>query len=135
MKELLEDEYSLGMITGDTPAKERLSLAETFNTTDKLDAMLVSLKAGGVGLNLIGADCVILLDPWWNPSAEEQASGRAHRIGQTHSVSVFRLIAKDSIEEKVHTLQQMKKDLFDTIVEGTGGASKLSEEDIAFILD
>ncbi|MBQ9416878.1 MAG: SNF2 helicase associated domain-containing protein [Clostridia bacterium] len=135
LKELLEDEYSLGMITGDTPAKERLSLAETFNTTDKLDAMLVSLKAGGVGLNLIGADCVILLDPWWNPSAEEQASGRAHRIGQTHSVSVFRLIAKDSIEEKVHTLQQMKKDLFDTIVEGTGGASKLSEEDIAFILD
>ena len=96
--------------------------------------MLVSLKAGGVGLNLTGADTVLLLDPWWNPSAEAQASGRAHRIGQKNNVTVYRLIAKDSIEEKVQTLQQMKKELFDAIVEGTGGANKLTDEDIAYLM-
>ena len=134
-EEILDgDDIPYGIITGDTPAKERLKLAESFNTESELSVMLVSLKAGGVGLNLIGADTVILLDPWWNPAAEAQASGRAHRIGQQNSVTVYRLIAKDSIEEKVQTLQQMKKDLFDTIVEGTGGAGRLSDDDIAFLL-
>ena len=131
---LREEDISCGMITGDTSAKERLSLAEEFNTGVSLQVMLVSLKAGGVGLNLTGADTVLLLDPWWNPSAEAQASGRAHRIGQKNNVTVYRLIAKDSIEEKVQTLQQMKKELFDAIVEGTGGANKLTDEDIAYLM-
>lgn len=135
LEELLDEEgISTGLITGDTAGKERLSLAENFNTKDEIKIMLVSLKAGGVGLNLIGADTVIHLDPWWNPQVENQASDRVHRIGQTHAVSILRLVMKDTIEEKVLNLQQEKKDLYNEIVEGNGGASSLSEEDIKYLL-
>ncbi len=135
LEELLEEEgIPTGIITGDTSAKERLALAENFNTKDEVKIMLVSLKAGGVGLNLIGADTVIHLDPWWNPQVENQASDRVHRIGQTHAVSILRLVMKDTIEEKVLNLQQEKKDLYDEIVEGNGGASSLSDEDIKYLL-
>ena len=96
--------------------------------------MLVSLKAGGVGLNLIGADTVIHLDPWWNPQAENQTTDRAHRIGQTRPVTVLRLIMRDTVEEKVLSLQKQKKDLYDEIVEGNGGVSSLSDDDIKFLL-
>ena len=132
---LLEENVKLGVITGDTSGKDRLALAKEFNDEKgQIEAMLVSLKAGGVGLNLIGADTVIHLDPWWNPAAESQASDRAHRIGQTRPVTIYRLISKDSIEEKVQILQERKKDLFDEIVEGSGGAGKLTDEDIDFLL-
>lgn len=135
LEELLEEEsIPTGIITGDTAGKERLALAENFNAKDEIKVMLVSLKAGGVGLNLIGADTVIHLDPWWNPQAENQASDRVHRIGQTHAVSILRLVMKDTIEEKVLNLQQEKKDLYNEIVEGNGGASSLSEEDIKYLL-
>ncbi len=135
LKELLDEEgIPVSVITGDTPGKERLSLANGFNSGDEVKIMLVSLKAGGVGLNLIGADTVIHLDPWWNPQVENQASDRVHRIGQTHPVSILRLVMKDTIEEKVLNLQQEKKDLYDEIVEGNGGASSLSEEDIKYLL-
>ena len=135
LEELLDEEgIATGIITGDTAGKERLALAENFNTKDEIKIMLVSLKAGGVGLNLIGADTVIHLDPWWNPQVENQASDRVHRIGQTHPVSILRLVMKDTIEEKVLNLQQEKKDLYDEIVEGNGGASSLSEEDIKYLL-
>ena len=125
----------VGIITGDTSGKDRLDLANKFNKEDsEIEVMLVSLKAGGVGLNLVGADMVIHLDPWWNPASESQASDRAHRIGQTRPVSIFRLIAKDSIEEKVQLLQEKKRDLFDDLIEESGGASKLTDEDIRFLL-
>ena len=132
---LLEENVKIGVITGDTSGKDRLALAKEFNDEKgQIEAMLVSLKAGGVGLNLIGADTVIHLDPWWNPAAENQASDRAHRIGQTRPVTIYRLISKDSIEEKVQILQEKKKDLFDELVEGSGGAGKLTDEDIDFLL-
>ncbi len=131
---LVDEDIKVGVITGETSGKERMSLAEDFNTKDDIKILLVSLKAGGVGLNLIGADTVIHLDPWWNPQVENQASDRVHRIGQTHPVTILRLIMKDTVEEKVLDLQNQKKDLYNEIVEGNGGASSLSDDDIKYLL-
>lgn len=129
-----EEDISVGVITGDTSGKDRMDLATDFNTKDDIKVLLVSLKAGGVGLNLVGADTVIHLDPWWNPQVENQASDRVHRIGQTHAVTILRLIMKDTIEEKVLNLQNIKKDMYNEIVEGNGGASSLSDDDIKYLL-
>ncbi|HET6827012.1 MAG TPA: C-terminal helicase domain-containing protein, partial [Amnibacterium sp.] len=93
-------------------------------------------KAGGFGLNLAEADYCILLDPWWNPAAEEQAIDRAHRIGQTRSVYVYRLVAKDTIEQKVMALKAAKAELFDAVMadaEGTAGAG-ITAEDVRELL-
>src|SRR5690606_9538600 len=99
---------------------------------------LISLKAGGTGLNLTGADTVILYDLWWNPAVEEQAAGRAHRLGQKNVVEVWRLIAEGTIEEKINALQQEKKSLFDQVITEDHGETRtinqLSEEDIREIL-
>lgn len=122
------------LIYGDIPAEKRLELAEEFNRSSNLSVMLVSLKAGGTGLNLVGADIVIHLDPWWNVAAENQASDRAHRIGQTRPVSVFKLVAEGTVEEKMIALQEMKKNLSGIIRVSDGSASGLTEEDIAFLL-
>lgn len=102
-------------LDGATPAKERLELADAFNQR-KSPLFLISLRAGGFGLNLTAADSVIHFDPWWNPAVEDQATDRAHRIGQTKEVSVFKLIAQDTIEEKVLRLQREKKALIDAVV-------------------
>ncbi len=131
---LEDDDIEIGLITGDTSGKDRLRLAEEFNTKDDIKVLLVSLKAGGVGLNLVGADTVIHLDPWWNPQVENQATDRVHRIGQTRPVTILRLIMKDTVEEKVLNLQEIKKDIYENIIEGNGGASSLSEEDIKYLL-
>lgn len=131
---LEDDDIEVGLITGDTSGKDRLRLAEEFNTKDDIKVLLVSLKAGGVGLNLVGADTVIHLDPWWNPQVENQATDRVHRIGQTRPVTILRLIMKDTVEEKVLNLQEIKKDIYENIIEGNGGASSLSEEDIRYLL-
>ncbi len=131
---LEDDDIEVGLITGDTSGKDRLRLAEEFNTKDDIKVLLVSLKAGGVGLNLVGADTVIHLDPWWNPQVENQATDRVHRIGQTRPVTILRLIMKDTVEEKVLNLQEIKKDIYENIIEGNGGASSLSEEDIKYLL-
>ena len=96
--------------------------------------MLVSLKAGGTGLNLIGGDIVILLDPWWNNAIEEQAFDRAHRIGQKNNVTVIKLIAKDSIESKIINLQKLKKELQETFISSKDKLSTLSLEDISYLL-
>lgn len=122
------------LIYGQTDAKERLKMAKDFNTKDDVKVMLVSLKAGGTGLNLIGADIVIHLDPWWNLAAENQASDRAHRLGQTRSVTIIKLVCKDSIEEKVIELQNKKKDLSKIIQEGDEGITNLDTEDLKFLL-
>ncbi|MCR5741179.1 MAG: SNF2 helicase associated domain-containing protein [Gammaproteobacteria bacterium] len=122
-------------ISGDTPAKLRINLCDKFNEEDNTRVMLVSLKAGGTGLNLHGADIVIHLDPWWNVSAENQATDRAHRIGQTRNVTVYKLISYNTIEEKVVNLQNMKKDLFDKVIKsGDEGLEKLSIDDIKYIV-
>ncbi|MBQ9008392.1 MAG: SNF2 helicase associated domain-containing protein [Clostridia bacterium] len=123
-------------INGDTPGAMRVEMAERFNREDRIKVMLISIKAGGTGLNLIGADTVIHMDPWWNFAVEEQATDRAYRIGQTKPVTVYKLISHDSIEEKVVELQEKKRkasaDVVHTSIEGI---DSLSADDINFILE
>jgi superfamily II DNA or RNA helicase len=98
------------------------------------ELFLISLKAGGFGLNLTAADYVVHLDPWWNPAVEDQASDRAHRIGQTRPVTVYRLVMQGSIEEKILALHEHKRDLADALLEGTGGAAPLSVDELVALL-
>ena len=124
------------MITGDTSAKERLRICNDFNDDEDYKVVLISLKAGGTGLNLVGADVVIHLDPWWNYSAQNQASDRAHRIGQTRTVEVIKLIAENSIEERVVSLQDEKKELVDKVISNDDSSiKKLSIKDLKSILN
>lgn len=103
---------------------------------DEVKVFLISLKAGGTGLNLTAADIVIHYDPWWNVAAQNQATDRAHRIGQENQVTVFKLITKSTVEENILNLQDMKRELADTVVsEGTGAFSGLSKEDLLAMLD
>ena len=104
-------------ITGATPKERRIRMVHDFNENE-VPVFLISLKAGGTGLNLTGADVVIHYDPWWNVAAQNQATDRAHRIGQQNQVTVYRLIVKDTIEEKILALQEAKKDLADAILSG-----------------
>ena len=123
------------MITGDTKAEERVVLANEFNAGKKYKIGLVSLKAGGTGLNLIGADVVIHLDPWWNVAAQDQATDRAHRIGQERNVEVIKLIAENSIEQRVVELQNIKRDLVNKVIADDDSLiTSLSLDDIKFIL-
>lgn len=132
LKEANTDSY---YIYGATDATDRLEMANNFNTKDDVNVMLVSLKAGGTGLNLHGADVVIHLDPWWNVAAEEQATDRAYRIGQKRPVSVIKLICHNSIEEKVVQLQDNKKELYNQVIKsGDEAISKLNFDDIQFLL-
>lgn len=123
------------ILDGSTKAKVRLEMVEEFNNNTENKVFLISLKAGGTGLNLVGADMVIHLDPWWNSSAESQATDRAYRIGQTKNVNVVKLICKDTIEEKVLTLQNLKKDLADSIVSSDENKVKLTKNDILELLE
>ena len=136
LKEMLGHEKIVSyMIYGDTKAKDRIMMAEDFNTKEEVKVMLVSLKAGGTGLNLVGADIVIHLDPWWNLAAENQASDRAHRIGQKRSVTVIKMVCKNSIEERVIELQEKKKELTSVISEGDEGITSINTEDLRFLLE
>jgi len=103
-------------LDGATPSRDRLDMAERFNGGE-CEVFLISLKAGGTGLNLTGADVVIHYDPWWNPAVMEQAADRAHRFGQSKTVQVINIVAKDSVEEKIMTLQAKKRDLIDSVIE------------------
>lgn len=115
---LKENNIPYSYLDGKTDAKKRLSLVNEFNESEDTKRFLISLKAGGTGLNLTSASMVIHFDPWWNPSVENQASDRAHRIGQNNVVDVVKLIAKDTVEEKVIGLQESKKDLIDSVIDG-----------------
>ena len=95
---------------------------------------LISLRAGGVGLNLTAANYVIHMDPWWNPAVEDQASDRAHRIGQQRLVTIYRLVAKDTIEEKIVALHHQKRDLADSLLEGTEMSGQSSPEELLRLL-
>lgn len=118
-------------LTGSTKVDERIELVDEFNQKPDIGVFLISLKAGGTGLNLIGADMVIHYDPWWNISAENQATDRAYRIGQKNNVQVYKLITKDSIEEKIYELQQRKAELTDNMLDTqTTFINKLSRDDI-----
>ena len=123
------------MITGSTTKEKRLEMVKEFNGGD-VPVFLISLKAGGVGLNLTGADVVIHYDPWWNLAVQNQATDRAHRIGQTKKVTVYKLIAKGTIEEKIEKLQEKKKDLAEQVMGGeTGQLGSLSREEILELLE
>ncbi|MEE3953941.1 DEAD/DEAH box helicase [Peribacillus frigoritolerans] len=121
-------------LDGQTPSKERVEICNRFNAGER-DIFLISLKAGGTGLNLTGADTVILYDLWWNPAVEEQAADRAHRMGQKNEVQVIKLIARGTIEEKMNELQEKKRHLIEEIIDpGDKSSSALTEEDIREIL-
>jgi len=117
-------------LDGSTPAKERQVRIKAFQNGEG-DLFLISLKAGGFGLNLTAADYVIHMDPWWNPAVEDQASDRAHRIGQKRPVTVYRLVVKDSIEEKIIALHAHKRDLADSLLEGTDMSGKIFDKEVA----
>ena len=122
-------------LDGETPASQRLELTKRFNGGEA-NVFLISLKAGGTGLNLTGADLVIHYDPWWNPTAEEQATGRAHRIGQTKRVEVIRLVVHHSIEEQVLRMSARKRRLFDQLITpGEEMPTRLTEKDILSLFD
>lgn len=128
--ELKNRSISYYYLDGSTPALDRVQMANSFNSGNQ-PVFLISLKAGGTGLNLIGADMVIHYDPWWNPSVEEQATDRAYRLGQDNTVQVFKLITKNTIEEKIFNLQQKKKSLIDSIIQpGENFLSKLNEKEL-----
>jgi ABC-type multidrug transport system ATPase subunit len=121
-------------LDGSTKSEQRTRLVNAFNE-NKIPVFLISLKAGGTGLNLTGADIVIHYDPWWNAAAQNQATDRAHRIGQTHTVTVYKLIARHTIEEKILELQENKKALSDQILSEEGvTASHLTKEELLQIL-
>ena len=136
MFDLIEKEFEKNNIkyfklTCATKVDERIKMVDEFNENKDIKVFLISLKAGGTGLNLTGADMVIHYDPWWNASAENQATDRAYRIGQKNNVQVYKLITKNSIEEKIYELQQKKSQLIDNMLDTkTSFISKLSKEDI-----
>ena len=115
-------------LDGSTPSEKRIEMVNEFNE-GKSNIFLISLKAGGTGLNLTGADTVIHFDPWWNPAVEEQATDRAHRIGQKKTVEVIKLITKGTIEEKISILQEKKKDIFNSVVNNVSNENVLTSMD------
>ncbi len=129
-KRLEEAGISYFYLEGATKPEERIHMVSRFNQGEK-EVFLISLKAGGTGINLTGADTVIHYDPWWNPAVEEQATDRVYRIGQTNTVHVIRLITKDSIEEKINKLQERKKQLSESVIEAREVfINKLTREEI-----
>lgn len=120
-------------LDGTTPPPERQKRVDAFQNGEG-DLFLISLKAGGVGLNLTAADYVIHMDPWWNPAVEDQASDRAHRIGQLRPVTIYRLVCAQTIEEKILSLHREKKDLADSLLEGTDMATRLDTEALLNLL-
>ncbi|MDO5396357.1 MAG: SNF2 helicase associated domain-containing protein [bacterium] len=133
-KRLGEMGISTYVLTGATKPKDRLRMVNSFNSNE-VNVFLISLKAGGTGLNLTGADIVIHYDPWWNVSAENQASDRVYRIGQTRNVQIYKLIAGKTIEERIIELQERKAELSDIAVNGDGDIMKMSAEDIMSLLE
>ena len=130
-KSLRKEEIQYFKLTGQTKVDRRIEIVDEFNKNEDIKVFLISLKAGGTGLNLTGADMVIHYDPWWNLSAENQATDRAYRIGQKNNVQVYKLITKNSIEEKIFDLQEKKAKLIDNVLDTkTSFISKLSKDDI-----
>lgn len=129
------DENGVDFVSMTGSTHDRKSLVERFQNDPQCKVFLMTLKTGGVGLNLTAADTVFIFEPWWNKAAEEQGISRLHRIGQTNKVLSYSLITKGTIEEKIQELQAQKAELFDNLISSDNSASKdLSEEDIDFIL-
>ncbi len=122
------EKWKYSILTGKSSNRE--AIIEDFQSDKDNHLFLISLKAGGVGLNLTSADYVLIIDPWWNPAAENQAISRAHRIGQDKKVMVYRYISKQTIEEKIKKLQEQKTDLASVFVENSNPFKKLSIDQI-----
>ena len=134
-KRLKKEGIPFYCLTGETPKEERIRLAGIFGQ-DEVKVFLISLKAGGTGLNLTAADMVIHYDPWWNVAAQNQATDRAYRIGQEKKVTVFKLIMKDTVEENMLRLQQMKQSLADGVItEGMTELTSLTGRDVMRLLE
>jgi SNF2 family DNA or RNA helicase len=119
----------------DGSTTDRAKVVEKFQATTTIPVFLISLKAGGVGLNLTGADTVVHFDPWWNPAVEDQATDRAHRIGQTKVVTSYKLITRDTVEEKILTLQNRKREIIQATIGGEEEfAASLSWDEIQELL-
>src|SRR5207245_452417 len=119
----------------DGKTRDRVAAVDKFRTDPDCSVFLISLKAGGLGLNLTEAEVVFLLDPWWNPAVEAQAIDRTHRIGQSRPVFAYRLVSKDTVEEKVLELQRSKRELADAILGASGGVlTDLTREDLDLLL-
>jgi SNF2 family DNA or RNA helicase len=130
IREYLDNEgIAYKYLDGTTPAKERQRQVESFQAGEG-DLFLISLKAGGLGLNLTAADYVIHMDPWWNPAVEDQAADRAHRIGQKRPVTVYRLVTANTIEEKIVRLHQEKRDLANSLLEGSDVSARISAAEL-----
>ena len=132
--ELSEKNIGYLYLDGSTKANKRVEMVKEFNESEELKIFLISLKAGGTGLNLTSSDLVLHFDPWWNPAIEDQATDRAHRIGQQNIVEVIKLIAKDSVEENIIRLQEDKRELINKVISGEEIGSnvigKLSRDEI-----
>jgi non-specific serine/threonine protein kinase len=133
---LLEQGFTCLRLDGSTPVPRRKELVQSFQNSSEPTVFLISLKAGGKGLNLTRATYVYHMDPWWNPAVENQASDRAHRIGQMEQVTITRLIMRHTIEEKMMALKEQKTKLYKTILEegSGGGGTGLTREDFDFLL-
>jgi SNF2 family DNA or RNA helicase len=128
-------EASIGYTRLDGSTRDRGRVVGSFQSEDGPPVMLVSLKAGGTGLNLTAADHVFLLDPWWNPAVEDQAADRAHRIGQTRPVVIHRVIARDTVEERILLLQQRKRALAEAALGDGDHAAQLGRDDLLALLE
>jgi SNF2 family DNA or RNA helicase len=125
----------IGHVVMTGSSTNRQKIVEKFQQDESIRAFVMTLKTGGLGLNLTAADMIFLYDPWWNIAAENQAIDRSHRIGQKNTVLSYKLIARGSIEEKILKLQDRKRELFDAIISTDGTSLKaLTEEDIEYIL-
>jgi SNF2 family DNA or RNA helicase len=129
-----KDHQAYSMLTGDMSNKERDRQIQRFAKEEDIQSFLISIKSGGTGLNLVAADYVFLLDPWWNPTTEQQAIARAHRIGQDKNVFAIKFITRDSIEEKILKLQERKSKLAEEIIESVKKSS-LSKGEIEYLLE
>ncbi len=116
-------------LDGSTPAAQRKKAIDKFQSGEG-DVFLISLKAGGLGLNLTAADYVIHLDPWWNPAVEDQASDRAHRIGQRRPVTIYRLVTRGTVEEKIVRMHSRKRNLADSLLKGSDLSGKMSAKEL-----
>ena len=125
----------IGFVRLDGSTRDRQGVVERFQDPQGPPVMIISLKAGGTGLNLTAADHVFMLDPWWNPAVEDQAADRAHRIGQTRPVMVYRLVAKDTVEERILVLQEKKRAVADAALGEADGAAALTRDDLVALLE
>ena len=133
-KALAEEDVDFLRLDGSTPAKKRPQLVKKFQAGES-SVFLISLKAGGFGLNLTAANYVIHLDPWWNPAVEDQATDRAHRIGQEKAVTVYRLISEGTIEEKILKLHESKRELADFMLGNQNKSAKMSADELLRLLN